>query len=211
MNCQLQQVFGMSEGLICMTDMVDTKEVVVTCQGKPISEFDEIQIVDESFRQVANGEFGELVTRGPYTIHGYYKAPEANRESFTPDGYYRTGDRAKIRPDGNVVVTGRMKDRINRGGEKITPSEVEGYLCSHPSVKQSVVVGLPDEILGQSICAFIVSESEELDLTSLRSYLLSQGVSSYKCPDVVISVSEFPLTAVGKINRKALVELAVKS
>ncbi len=96
--------------------------------------------------------------------------------------------------------------------KKITPSEVEGYLCSHPSVKQSVVVGLPDEILGQSICAFIVSESEELDLTSLRSYLLSQGgVSSYKCPDVVISVSEFPLTAVGKINRKALVELAVKS
>ncbi|MBN1468466.1 MAG: AMP-binding protein [Fusobacteriaceae bacterium] len=210
MDCKLQQVFGMSEGLICMTNLDDPEEVVVTCQGRPISEYDEIKIVDEFLEPVKDGIFGELVTRGPYTIHGYYKAEEANKKSFTKDGFYRTGDRAKLIKDGNVVVAGRIKDRINRGGEKIMPSEVESYLLRHVDIKDSAVVGVPDEVLGQSIFSFIMTDNKELSLIQLNEFLISEGVSTYKLPDNMAVIESWPLTNVGKIDKNELQRMAVE-
>lgn len=108
----------MAEGLICCTSLDDADEMIMSCQGKPLSEQDEIKIVDECGRDAAPGQFGELMVRGPYTIAGYYKAPEQNRKSFTADGYYCSGDRARLTPEGDIQLGGRMKEQINRAGEK---------------------------------------------------------------------------------------------
>lgn len=210
MNCKLQQVYGMSEGLICMTALEDSEEIIVSCQGKPISDRDEIRIVDENLKDVEVGVFGEVITKGPYTIRGYYRAIEANKASFTEDGYYQTGDKAKITHEGNIVVIGRIKEQINRAGEKIMPSEVEGYLCKHKDIKEAVVIGIPDKFLGNSIFAFLITENKSLSLIKVNEFLKELGVSVYKMPDKIGFIENWPVTSVGKIDKNALMELAKK-
>ncbi len=133
-GCTLQQVFGMAEGLVNYTRLDDSEEMIIHTQGRPMSEFDEVRVVDENDCDVKTGEVGRLLTRGPYTIRGYYKAEEHNAKSFTPDGFYRTGDLVKINENGYLVVEGRDKDQINRGGEKVATEEVENHLLAHHSV-----------------------------------------------------------------------------
>src|SRR5260370_37393262 len=123
-NVTVQQVFGMAEGLICYTHLDDPEDVTFKTQGRPFSSADEIRIVDSDGVDVAPGEVGELWCRGPYTLRGYLRSPERNREAFSLDGYYRTGDLVRLDPSGNLVVEGRIKDLINRGGEKINAEEI---------------------------------------------------------------------------------------
>ncbi|MEU7279819.1 AMP-binding protein [Streptomyces sp. NPDC045431] len=106
-GCRLQQVFGVAEGLLTLTRPADPDETVLTTQGRPLSPDDEIRIVDADGKDVPDGEYGELLARGPYTVRGYYRAPDHTARSFTADGYFRTGDLARRTPDGNLVVTGR--------------------------------------------------------------------------------------------------------
>lgn len=110
LGCRLQQVFGMAEGLLTLTRPADPEETVLTTQGRPLSPDDEIRIVDVDGEDVPDGEPGELLARGPYTLRGYYRAPDHNARSFTTDGYFRTGVLARLTPDGNLVVTGRLKE-----------------------------------------------------------------------------------------------------
>ncbi|MGD3108728.1 (2,3-dihydroxybenzoyl)adenylate synthase [Streptomyces sp. YGL11-2] len=110
LGCRLQQVFGRAEGPLTLTRPADPDESVLTTQGRPLSPDDEIRIVDVDGKDVPDGEPGELLARGPYTLRGYYRAPDHNARSFTTDGYFRTGDRARRTSDGNLVVTGRLKD-----------------------------------------------------------------------------------------------------
>ncbi|WP_054741835.1 (2,3-dihydroxybenzoyl)adenylate synthase [Cellulosilyticum ruminicola] len=209
--CKLQQTFGVAEGLVCMTKLDDKDEVILKCQGKPASELDEICIVDENGNCLKNGEYGELLTRGPYTIHGYYAAEEVNKRSFTEDGFYRTGDKATILSDGNLVVTGRITEQINRGGEKIMPIEIETYLCKHPQIKEAYVVGIPDEMYGNAVCGFVLTEDDEtLELVSVNAFLNEMGIAEYKRLDHLMMVEGFPLTNVGKVNKKQLVKLAIE-
>src|SRR5260370_17876441 len=144
----------MAEGLCCSTGAGDPEEVRGGKKGRPVSEDDEIRIVDENDRVVPPGELGELLTRGPYTIRGYYKAEEHNRASFTPDGYYRTGDVVRLHRSGNLIVEGRRKDLINRGGEKISAEGIENLILSHPSVEYAAAVPMPDACLGERACAY---------------------------------------------------------
>ncbi len=207
--CKLMQVFGTAEGLLCFTDWEDEDSIVVRCQGKPISPADEVQIVDEAGKKVPDGTYGELQARGPYTIDGYYRSEAANQTSFTEEGYYRTGDKALWTPEGNIRMGGRMKEQINRAGEKIMPSEIEGYLCKHPSVKEAAVIGVPDEVLGNRICAFIMTkQGEALELLEIHQYLRGIGVAAYKLPDQLEHVEVWPLTSVGKIDKTELGEMA---
>nr|WP_308364157.1 AMP-binding protein [Streptomyces sp. ISL-86] len=118
LGCRLQQVFGMAEGLLTLTRPADPDETVLTTQGRPLSPDDEIRIVDADGKDVPDGEPGELLARGPYTVRGYYRAPDHNARSFTTDGYFRTGDLARRTPDGNLVVTGRLKDVPQRAGHE---------------------------------------------------------------------------------------------
>ena len=146
----------MAEGLLNYTRLDDPDEVICTTQGRPLSPGDEVRIVDASGRDLPDGEPGALLTRGPYTPRGYFRAPEHNARSFTSDGWYRTGDIVRLGPGGNLVVEGRDKDMINRGGEKISAEEVENLLYRVPGIAQAAAVAVPDAILGERVCAVIV-------------------------------------------------------
>ncbi|MEU8031838.1 AMP-binding protein, partial [Streptomyces sp. NPDC049099] len=118
LDCRLQQVFGPAEGPLALTRPADPDETVLTTQGRPLSPDDEIRIVDTDGRDVPDGEPGELLARGPYTLRGYYRASDHNARAFTPDGYFRTGFLARRTPAGNLVVTGRLKDALRRTGHE---------------------------------------------------------------------------------------------
>ncbi|MGC0370954.1 (2,3-dihydroxybenzoyl)adenylate synthase [Microbacterium sp. SLBN-111] len=205
----LQQVFGMAEGLINVTRLDDPVEAIVATQGRPVSPYDELRVVDEATgAAVPDGTPGVLLTRGPYTPRGYYDAPEANARSFTPDGFYITGDIVRLRPDGNLVVEGRSKDMINRGGENISAEEVENLVYRLPSVRLAAAVAMPHVTLGETVCLFaVLHDGHELDLAAVRAHFDASGVAAFKRPERLETVAELPLTKVGKIDKKALREL----
>lgn len=205
-SIRLQQVFGMAEGLVNYTRLDDPPDVVAHTQGRPISPLDEIRIVDDEDRLVPEGEVGHLLTRGPYTIRGYFRAAEHNARAFTPDGFYRTGDLVRRTPEGNLVVEGRAKDQVNRGGEKISAEEVEHHLLAHAGVVDCAIVAMPDVALGEKSCAFVIPASARLRAVELNRFLRDSGLAAYKIPDRIEFVSVLPKTAVGKISKKRLRE-----
>ena len=207
LDCQLQQVFGMAEGLLNYTRLDDPDEVIIETQGRPMSPDDEVRIIDFEGEEVPWGEVGELATRGPYTLRGYYKADEHNNRAFTPDGFYKSGDVVRWHPSGNLVVEGRDKDLINRGGEKISAEEVENLILGHPKVFNVAAVAMPDPALGERTCAYVVLKGgETLSLEELVEFLKGKRVAKYKLPERLELVESLPLTNVGKINKKALRE-----
>ncbi|BET52309.1 hypothetical protein RGQ21_72910 [Kitasatospora aureofaciens] len=213
LGCRLMQVFGMAEGLVNYTRLDDDTETVVTTQGRPISPDDEIRVVDDADRDVADGEFGHLLTRGPYTIRGYWRAPEHNRRAFTEDGFYRTGDIVRRTPTGHLVVEGRAKDQINRGGEKIAPEEVENVVLAHPSVHDVSVVAVPDDYLGERSLAYVIlrAGAPPLRPVEVKRFVRERGIAAYKVPDLVEFVDAFPQTGIGKISKKRLRSAAGES
>jgi len=205
LGCTLQQVFGMAEGLLNYTRLDDPDDVIAATQGRPISPADEVRLVDALDQPVADGELGALLTRGPYTPRGYFRAAEHNARSFTADGWYRSGDVCRWHPSGNLVVEGRDKDMINRGGEKISAEEVENLVYLLPEVEQVAAVAMPDPVLGERVCLYAVARrGSELSLESVRAALRAREVAAYKLPDRLVLVPEIPSTKVGKIDKKAL-------
>ena len=201
----VQQVLGMAEGLLCYTHLDDPEIVTFTTQGRALSASDEIRIVDDDGIDAEPGQVGELWCRGPYTIRGYYRAPERNREAFSSDGYYRTGDLVRLDPSGNLVVEGRIKDLINRGGEKISAEEIEAHLIAHPAIDAAAVVAMPDAMLGEKACAYLaLRDGEAFDLAIMRTFLAARGVAQFKWPERIELVRELPLTNVGKIRKTEL-------
>jgi len=202
------QVYGMAEGLLCATRRSDPLEVILETQGRPACLDDEIRVVDDDGKEVASGEIGELLCRGPYTIRGYYRADDYNRTAFTLDGFYRTGDLVRRHPSGNLIVEGRKKDTINRGGEKISAEEVESLILSHPAVLNAAVVAIPDSVLGERACACVVLKGGwVLSLKQLASFLQEEKrIAKFKLPERLEILERLPTTAVGKISKKELRE-----
>ncbi|MGA5535629.1 (2,3-dihydroxybenzoyl)adenylate synthase [Mycolicibacterium nivoides] len=205
----LQQIFGMAEGMLNFTRPGDPVDVVEHTQGRPMSPHDEMRVVDEDGHEVAPGQEGELLVRGPYTLNGYYRAEEANARSFSPDGFFRTGDRVRIFTDGPragyLEVTGRIKDVIHRGGETVSATDLEDHLLAHPAVFAAAAVGLPDDYLGEKICAAVVFKGTPITLVQLNEFLDERGASAHARPDVLVPMSTLPATAVGKVDKKKLV------
>jgi yersiniabactin salicyl-AMP ligase len=205
LGCGLQQVFGMAEGLLCFTRPDDPVEAIVNTEGRPLCADDELRIVDADGREVPDGAVGELLVRGPYTIRGYYRAEAHNRTAFTPDGFYRSGDLVRRRAeDGNIVVEGRIKEQINRAGEKIATVEIEEHLRSHPDVADAVLLGLPDEQLGERSCAVLITHGARPDLAGIHAHLRGRGLPRYKLPDQIGFAASWPLTPIGKIDKRRL-------
>ncbi len=204
LGARLQQVFGMAEGLVNYTRLDDPPELVTQTQGRPISPHDEIRIVDDDDQPVPDGDVGHLLTRGPYTIRGYYNAEAHNQRAFTADGFYRTGDRVRRLPSGHLVVEGRAKDQVNRGGEKVPAEEVEHLLMAHPGVVDAALVAMPDAHLGERSCAYVIRRDPALRPQALLQFVRAQGVAAYKVPDRIEFVDELPKTAVGKVDKKQL-------
>lgn len=205
LGATLQQVFGMAEGLINTTRLDDPEDIICTTQGRPVSEADEIRIVDEAGNDLPDGTAGAILTRGPYTPRGYYRAPEANARAFTPDGWYASGDIVERRPDGNLIVQGRDKDMINRGGEKISAEEIESLAYRIEDVTMAAAIAMPDPVLGEKLCLYItVKPGTEVTLEQIQDLLRRTGVAAFKIPEHLVVVDELPTTKVGKINKKDL-------
>ncbi len=210
LDCDVQQVLGMAEGPLFWTKLDDPDEVKLYTQGRPQSPADEFKIVDpDTGKEAQQGEVGELWCRGPYTIRGYYRAPEHNAKAFTEDGFYKSGDLVRLHETGNVIVEGRIKDTINRGGEKISAEEVEDHILAHPDVDTCAYVAMPDPLLGEKACAYVVLGPErEMTLESLTGFLLNERkIAKFKLPERLELVEALPLTNVGKVNKKRLREM----
>ncbi|MFO1267212.1 MAG: AMP-binding protein [Rubrivivax sp.] len=205
-RCTPQEIYGTAEGLINMTRLDDPDELLLDTSGAPVCEADEIKVVDDAGHEVPDGEPGELLTRGPYTIRGYFNAPEKNREAFTSDGFYRMGD--IVRKRGRYVSTeGRRNDLVNRGGEKISCEEVENLMFRHPAVHQAALVAMPDPLFGEKACAFVVCKpGSSLTLAELVAFLKAQRIASFKLPERLEVLDALPTSLVGKVLKRQLRE-----
>lgn len=202
-GCDLQQVFGMAEGLVCYTQLQDSRDRIVAAEVLPITPDDELRVVDEQDNEVGLGETGSLLVRGPYTIRGYWGSAELNQRCFTKDGFYRTGDLVKQTADGRLVVMGRTKDVVNRGGELFSTEEVEMLIRQHPAVIDAAVFAQQDERMGERSCAVIMLRSS-VSAYEIRHYLRSLGLATFKIPDTIEFTQELAKTAVGKIDKNKL-------
>ena len=206
-NAFVQENFGMSEGTLFFVRRDDPEEVRLECVGTPVSPDDEVRLTDEDGREVRDGEVGELTVRGPYTIRGYYRVPDYNARQFTPDGFYRSGDLMRRHPSGSYLVEGRIKDLVNRGGEKISAEEVENLILTHPAVRNVACVPVPDPVLGERMCACVILRSgHALTLDELTTFLLAMGIAKFKLPERLEVMDDFPLSTFGKVSKKALAE-----
>lgn len=208
----VRQMFGMAEGMFLLTPGDATEDVRHHTVGAPISPADEVRITEVGSDDPAPvGEIGEFCARGPYTIRGYYRAEQHNQSAFSPDGFYRSGDLARAHDVDGVLmysIEGRIKDVINRGVEKIHAEEVEEVILRHPDVVNAALVAMPDPVLGERGCAYLIIEpgAAEPTVASLGEFLLGHGLAKYKLPERVEIVPEFPLSNVGKVSKKHLRE-----
>lgn len=205
-------LFGMTEGMNMYTAADDAVEARDDTVGRPLSPFDEIRLVEPGTdREVADGEIGELTVRGPYTISGYFNTPERNREAFSADGYYRTGDLMVRREIGGrpcYAFAGRTKDVINRAHEKISCEEVEQALVTHRAIADCALVAMPDPVMNERGCAYLVLKPGHAapDLAALGAFLQDKGLARFKWPERIEVVEALPLTKVGKLDKASLRE-----
>jgi len=212
LGIRVRQMFGMAEGMFLVTPAEASEAVRHHTVGAPVSPADEVRILEPGTEdEVADGTVGEFAARGPYTIRGYYRAEAHNRSSFTSDGFYRTGDlsRRHVTDEGVFYsIDGRIKDVINRGVEKIFAEEVEEIIVRHPDVVTAALVAMPDRVLGERACAYLVMEdgAGPLTVATLGQHLLGHGLAKYKLPERVEVVAALPLTNVGKVAKNKLRE-----
>jgi non-ribosomal peptide synthetase component E (peptide arylation enzyme) len=209
-NVPASNMFGITEGMYCVSGLDDSLEARHETVGYPIDAANVIRLLaPETENDVAHGDVGELTFRGPHIFSGYFNDPEANAVSFTSDGFFRTGDLMRaVDIEGTVRYTfaGRLKDNINRGGEKFGAEEVEHLIARHPAVAEARVVAMPDKHLGERACAFLTLRPGQTApaLAELGEFLLGLGLAKYKLPERLEIIAEFPVTRVGKVDKAAL-------
>jgi acyl-CoA synthetase (AMP-forming)/AMP-acid ligase II len=177
-------------------------ELAATTDGQTVDY--EIRIAGEDGTELLPGLPGEILARGPAMFMGYTD-PLQTKEAITEDGFFRTGDLGFIGADASLTVTGRKKDLINRGGEKISPKEIEDALHLHPGIAEAAVVSMPHPRLGEGICAFIIPRPEcQIDLKTVSAHICGLGLARQKCPERIILVSRLPKTPSGKVRKDVL-------
>lgn len=198
---------GSSEGLNCMTRLDYDIDTICNTSGRPCCPYTEYKIIDPDETELPLNTEGELVAKGPDVFSGYFNVPEENKKAFTKDGFFKTGDLAKIDDSGNIRITGRIKDIILRGGENIVPAEIEKLIITHPGVDEVAVIGMPDKELGERICAYIKPVSgAEISFEEVVSFLKVKGASVLQLPERIELIDSIPLTKVGKADTRALKE-----
>jgi 2,3-dihydroxybenzoate-AMP ligase/mycobactin salicyl-AMP ligase len=204
-NARYINAFGMVEGPLSQSRPEDPVDVRLGTIGRPCCPYDEFVILDEDGYPCPAGVEGELSAKGPGVFTGYLKNQEANKKEFTPDGYFRTGDLATKDENGNIRITGRIKDIIIRGGENIAARDVEDLISSHSRVEYVAVVGMPDPDLGEKICAYVkLVQGAKLSHENIIDHLKTLEAAKIHYPERTIFVSEIPLTAAGKADKKIL-------
>ena len=163
----------------------------------------EVSIMSEAGEFLALGETGEVVIRGPNVTSGYARNPEANAAAFT-DGWFRTGDQGRLDEDGYLFLAGRLKEIINRGGEKISPREIDEVLLDHPAVAQASAFAVPHDKLGEEVAAAVVLEpGHEATDKEIRSFA-AERLADFKVPRRILILDEIPKGATGKVQRVSL-------
>ena len=201
------QAYGMSEGFLSLSVLNEPIDKRCKYQGRPVSDYDEVLIIGENGENLGTGKPGEIIVKGPYLFHGYYGSTD--NSCFDKDGFYHTGDVGYITEERYLKIEGRLGDRINRAGEKIVPSEIEGYLKGISGIKDAVVIGIPDEMLGERSCACLQTNNLTITIAEVRQHFTEMQVAQYKIPDQVVVLSEWPCTGTGKIHKKALKNLVM--
>ena len=201
-------LWGMTEcGGVTTCPYDAPKEKLHSTDGLPCGSM-ELKIVDPSERTLPPGVDGELMARGPMRALGYFRQPRLTEDAFLSDGFFRSGDQARMDADGYIRITGRIKDLIIRGGVNISPVEIENVLFSQPKVANAAVVGMPDARLGERICAFLIlRDGEALDYEEMRRWMVHCGLAKPKWPERLEIVDAFPMTPSGKIQKFRLREM----
>ena len=203
-------LYGITEGLLMGCGAEAPAKARHHTQGRSVCSLDEFKLVEpETDTPVAPGTMGEFCFRGPSSLLGYYADPEATERTLTKDGFVRTGDMMTehiIDGKSYFAFEGRLRDNINRGGEKIGCEEVEAFISRHPAVADAKLVAMPDPIYIERGCAFLIIRPGQKapDVKSLADFLIAQGLAKYKCPERIELISEFPITRVGKVDKAVL-------
>jgi non-ribosomal peptide synthetase component E (peptide arylation enzyme) len=177
--------------------------------GKGIPGMTEVKLVDDSGREVAQGEIGEVWARGPAAVSGYYRDPVTTAQAWTADGWFKFGDLGYWDKDGDLVLVGRKKDMIIRAGQNIYPIEIENILLTHPKIAAAAIVAIPDHVVGEKACAFVVTKpGNTISFQEMVSFLKAQNLAPYKLPERLEIVDKLPLVADQKVDKKALQQLA---
>lgn len=204
-GCKYINAFGSVEGSSAMTRLDDDIDTICNTIGKKDCPYTHFKVIDSDGKEPPPNTSGEMVTKGPTIFAGYFKSPDLNKEAFTYDGYFKTGDLAKIDENGYIKITGRIKDIILRGGESISATEIEGLISAHPDIHDVAVVGMPDKDLGERICAYIqVAPGSKVESEEIISFLKNLGASHLQLPERIEFIDAIPLTKVGKADKKTL-------
>lgn len=206
-GCALHIGFGSTEvaGGIAIPDISDSNELQATTVGKPLPGV-QVKIVDEERNELPVGQVGELMCRGDMVMLGYYQAPEVTSGVIDKDGWYSTGDLARLDEKGYLHIMGRKKDLIIRSGQNIYPAEIEAYLVTHPDIQEAAVVGAPSAVSGEEVWAFIILKpGAEMSVRQVLEYCRNE-LEPFKIPNQVRLVSDFPRTEIGKPQKFKLKE-----
>jgi non-ribosomal peptide synthetase component E (peptide arylation enzyme) len=207
LDCIYFNAYGGTEGMTTMTRVHYDLDRASRTVGRPTCPYDTYKVIDPDGKEVGPNIQGELVIKGPGVFTGYYNNPEENENAFTPDGFFRAGDLAVIDESGDIILCGRLKDIVKRGGESISAPEIETLISRHPDVVLVAVVGMPDPELGERVCAYVQPRvGAELTFDTIISYLRSQGASVLQLPERIEFVDKMPLTKSEKVDKRRLRE-----
>lgn len=197
--------YGGTEGMTCITRSVDDYETICCTVGRPTFPHDIYKIVDTKGNELPPNTTGELLVKGPCVFSGYYRNPEENAKVFDRDGFFRTGDLAKIDEKGYITLTGRSKEMINRGGESISATEIEKLINRHPDVAIVAVIPMPDPLMGERACAYIQTRPDAtLTFEDVIEFLKHQNAAVLQLPERIEFVESMPLTKAEKLDKQAL-------
>ena len=199
--------YGGTEGMTTITRTTDDLETICSTVGRPTCPYDTYKVIDKDGNELPPNTQGELVLKGPGVFTGYYNNPEENKEAFTKDGFFRTGDVAKIDEKGYITLTGRIKEMINRGGESISATEIERLINRHPDVSAVAVIPMPDPFMGERVCAYIQPKAGvQLSFDEIISFLKGQKASVLQLPERIEFIDVMPYTGAQKLDKRSLRE-----
>jgi len=199
--------YGATEGMTTITRTTDDLDTICTTVGRPTCPYDTYKVIDRDGNELPPDTQGELVLKGPGVFSGYYNNPEESKEAFTKDGFFRTGDVAKIDEKGYITLTGRIKEMINRGGESISATEIEKLINCHPDVAAVAVIPMPDPIMGERVCAYIQTKAgAQLTFDEIISFLKGQKASVLQLPERIEFIHAMPYTGAQKLDKRSMRE-----
>ncbi|MFC1822253.1 AMP-binding protein [Thermodesulfobacteriota bacterium] len=207
LNMTFYNGYGATEGMTTITRSTDDLETICTTVGRPTCPYDTYKVIDTDENELPHDSQGELVLKGPGVFTGYYNNPDETKKAFTRDGFFKTGDVARISERGYITITGRIKEMINRGGESISATEIEKLIDRHQGVMAVAVVPMPDPLLGERICAYVQPKSgHQMSFDDIISFLKEQQASVLQLPERIEFIDAMPYTKAQKLDKRKLRE-----